>query len=76
MKFRFNFRNIRIMRKKKISVLEWESMINTISILRQENAYLDVLALDSMQSMGDTAKQREEELAIKAKYDSVYYSRK
>ena len=64
------------MRKKKISVLEWESMINTISILRQENAYLDVLALDSMQSMGDTAKQREEELAIKAKYDSVYYSRK
>lgn len=64
------------MRKKRISVLEWESMINTISISKQENEHLDVLVADSIQSMEDSAKQMEEEFAIRAKYERAYYSKK
>ena len=63
------------MKKKRISVLEWESVVNTIAITNQENKYLDVLANDSLQSMKDTEKEINEVAAIKQKYDRAYYAR-
>ena len=63
------------MRKRRISILEWESMINTISITTQENKHLDVLANDSLQSMKDTEKEMNEIALIKQKNDRVYYTR-
>lgn len=61
---------------KRISVLEWELMVNTIGITKQNNEHLDVLMADSMQTMEDTSKQQEKEFAIKTKYDRTCYSRK
>ena len=63
------------MKKKRISVLEWESVVNTLAITDQENKYLDVLANDSLQSMTDTEREINEVAAIKQKYDSAYYGR-
>ena len=63
------------MKKKRISVLEWESVVNTLTITDQENKYLDVLANDSLQSMTDTEREINEVAAIKQKYDRVYYAR-
>ena len=63
------------MKKKRISVLEWESVVNTLAITDQENKYLDVLANDSLQSMKDTEREINEVAAIKQKYDRVYYAR-
>ena len=63
------------MRKRRIGILEWESMINTISITTQENKYLDVLANDSLQSMKDTERDMNEIALIKQKNDRVYYTR-
>ena len=63
------------MKKKRISVLEWESVVNTLAITDQENKYLDVLANDSLQSMTDTEREINEVAAIKQKYDRVYYAR-
>ena len=65
-----------IMKKKRISVLEWESMVNTISITEQEKEYAVMMAEDSLRTMEDTAKQMEEEFAIRTKYERAYYSRK
>ena len=45
------------MRKRRIGILDWESMINTISITTQENKYQDVLANDSLQSMKKAGKR-------------------
>ena len=56
------------MRKRRIGILDRESMINTISITTQENKYQDVLANDSLQSMKEIA-------LIKQKNDRVYYTR-
>ena len=53
------------MRKRRIGILDWESMINTISITTQENKYLDVLANDSLQSMKDTEREMNEIALIK-----------
>ena len=64
------------MKKKRISVLEWESMVNTIAVTEQENKYMDVLSQDSMQSMKDTEREIDEIAVIKQKYERVYYSRK
>ena len=63
------------MRKRRIGILDWESMINTISITTQENKYLDVLANDSLQSMKDTEREMNEIALIKQKNDRVYYTR-
>jgi hypothetical protein len=63
------------MKKKRISVLEWESVVNTLAITDQENKYLDVLANDSLQSMKDTEREINEVAAIKQKYDRAYYAR-
>ena len=63
------------MKKKRISVLEWESMLNTISITEQENKHLDVLANDSLQSMQDTEREMNKVALIKQKYDRAYYVR-
>ena len=60
----------------RISVLEWESVVNTIAITNQENKYLDVLANDSLQSMKDTEREINEVAAIKQKYDRAYYARR
>ena len=64
------------MKKKRISVLEWESVVNTLAITDQENKYLDVLANDSEQSMKDTEREINEVVAIKQKYDRAYYTRR
>ena len=64
------------MKKKRISVLEWESVVNTLAITDQENKYLDVLANDSLQSMKDTEREINEVAAIKQKYDRAYYTRR
>ena len=63
------------MRKRRIGILDWESMINTISITTQENKYQDVLANDSLQSMKDTERDMNEIALIKQKNDRVYYTR-
>jgi hypothetical protein len=63
------------MRKRRIGILDWESMINTISITTQENKYQDVLANDSLQSMKDTEREMNEIALIKQKNDGVYYTR-
>ena len=63
------------MRKRRIGILEWESVVNTLAITDQENKYLDILANDSLQSMKDTEKEINEVAAIKQKYDRVYYAR-
>ena len=63
------------MRKKRISVHEWESMVNTLAITNQEDKYLDVLNYDSLQSMKETEREINEVAAIKQKYDRVYYAR-
>lgn len=63
------------MKKKRISVLEWESVVNTLAITDQENKYLDILATDSLQSMKDTEREINEVAAIKQKYDRAYYAR-
>ena len=55
------------MKKKKISVLEWESVVNTLAITDQENKYLDVLANDSLQSMKDTGKEKSMKLLLSSK---------
>ena len=64
------------MKKKRISVLEWESVVNTLAITDQENKYFDVLANDSEQSMKDTEREINEVAAIKQKYDRAYYARR
>ena len=63
------------MKKRRIGILDWESMINTISITTQENKYQDVLANDSLQSMKDTEREMNEIALIKQKNDRVYYTR-
>ena len=63
------------MRKRRIGILDWESMINTISITTQENKYQDVLVNDSLQSMKDTEREMNEIVLIKQKNDRVYYTR-
>ena len=64
-----------IMRKKKISVLEWESMVNTIATSEQEKMYSDVMNNDSIQSIKDTERENNEVAAIKQKYDRWYYAK-
>jgi len=64
-----------IMRKRRISVLEWESMVNTIAITEQEKMYTDVMNNDSIQSMKDTEREMNEVATIKQKYDRAYYTR-
>lgn len=64
-----------IMRKKKISVLEWESMVNTIATSEQEKMYSDVMNNDSIQSIKDTERENNEVAAIKQKYDRAYYAK-
>ena len=62
-----------IIKKKRISILEWESMVNTLVITDQENKYLDVLNQDYLQSMKDTEREINEVATIKQKYDRAYY---
>ena len=64
-----------IMRKKKNSVLEWESMVNTIATSEQEKMYSDVMNNDSIQSIKDTERENNEVAAIKQKYDRGYYAK-
>lgn len=64
-----------IMKKKKISVLEWESMVNTIATSEQEKMYSDVMNNDSIQSIKDTERENNEVAAIKQKYDRWYYAK-
>lgn len=64
-----------IMRKKIISVLEWESMVNTIATSEQEKMYSDVMHNDSIQSIKDTERENNEVAAIKQKYDRAYYAK-
>ena len=63
------------MRRKRMSVLEWESMLNTLAVTNQENKHMDVMNNDSIQSMKDTDREMNEVAAIKQKYDRAYYVR-
>ena len=63
------------MRKKRMSVLEWESMVNTIAINEQEKMYSDAMNSDSIQSIKDTEREKNEVAAIKQKYDRAYYTK-
>ena len=63
------------MRKRRIGVLEWESMMNTIAMTEEENKYLDTLNTDNLQSMKDTEREMNEVAFIKQKYDKAYYTR-
>ena len=63
------------MRRKRMSVLEWESMVNTLAVTNQENKHMDVLNHDSLQSMKETEREINEVAAIKQKYDRAYYVR-
>lgn len=63
------------MKKRKISALEWESMMNTISINEQEKMYSDAMNSDSIQSMKDTEREKNEVATIKQKYDRAYYTK-
>lgn len=63
------------MRRKRMSVLEWESMLNTLAVTNQENKHMDVLNHDSLQSMKETEREINEVAAIKQKYDRAYYTR-
>ena len=63
------------MRRKRISVLEWESMVNTLAVTNQENKHMDILNHDSLQSMKETERENNEVAAIKQKYDRAYYVR-
>ena len=63
------------MRRKRMSVLEWESMLNTLAVTNQENKHMDVMNNDSIQSMKDTEIEMKEFDAIKQKYDRAYYVR-
>ena len=65
-----------IMRKKRIRILEWESMVNTIAITEQEKMYTAVMNSDSIQSMKDTDREMNEVATIKQKYDRAYYTKK
>ena len=38
------------MRRKRMSVLEWESMVNTLAVTNQENKHMDVMNNDSIAS--------------------------
>lgn len=64
------------MRKKRIRILEWESMVNTIAITEQEKMYTAVMNSDSIQSMKDTDREMNEVATIKQKYDRAYYTKK
>ena len=61
------------MRRKRMSVLEWESMLNTLAVTNQENKHMDVMNNDSIQSMKDTDREMNEVATIKQKYDRAYY---
>lgn len=63
------------MRRKRMSVLEWESMLNTLAVTNQENKHMDILNHDSLQSMKETERENNEVAAIKQKYDRAYYVR-
>ena len=63
------------MKKRKISALEWESMMNTISINEQEKMYSDAMNSDSIQSMKDTEREKNEVATNKQKYDRAYYTK-
>ena len=63
------------MRRKRMSVLEWESMVNTLAVTDQENKHMDILNHDSLQSMKETERENNEVAAIKQKYDRAYYVR-
>ena len=63
------------MRRKRMSVLEWESMVNTLAVTNQENKHMDILNNDSLQSMKETERENNEVAAIKQKYDRAYYTR-
>ena len=63
------------MRRKRMSVLEWESMVNTLAVTNQENKHMDILNHDSLQSMKETERENNEVAAIKQKYDRAYYTR-
>ena len=63
------------MRRKRMSVLEWESMLNTLAVTNQENKHMDVMNNDSIQSMKDTDREMNEVATIKQKYDRAYYVR-
>ena len=63
------------MRRKRMSVLEWESMVNTLAVTNQENKHMDILNYDSLQSMKETERENNEVAAIKQKYDRAYYAR-
>ena len=63
------------MNKKRISTLEWESKVNTISLSKQELKHLDILNGDSMQTLLDNEKEMNEIDSIKQKYDRAYYAR-
>ena len=63
------------MRRKRMSVLEWESMLNTLAVTNQENKHMDVMNNDSIQSMKDTEREKNEVATIKQKYDRAYYTK-
>ena len=63
------------MRRKRMSVLEWESMVNTLAVTNQESKHMDVLNHDSLQSMKETEREINEVATIKQKYDRAYYTR-
>lgn len=63
------------MRRKRMSVLEWESMVNTLAVTNQESKHMDVMNNDSIQSMKDTDREMNEVATIKQKYDRAYYTR-
>lgn len=63
------------MRRKRMSVLEWESMVNTLAVTNQESKHMDVMNNDSVQSMKDTDREMNEVATIKQKYDRAYYTR-
>ena len=63
------------MSKKRISALEWESKVNTISLSKQHQKHLDILNSDSIQTILDNERETNEIDSIKQKYDRAYYAR-
>ena len=58
--------------RRRFSIHEWESIVNTISVKEEEDRFLDVLNNDCTQSMKDTENECKQIAIIKQKHDRAY----
>ena len=61
--------------RRRFSIHEWESIVNTISVKEEEDRFLDVLNNDCTQSMKDTENECKQIAIIKQKHDRAYYTK-